>query len=201
LQTPVIASEPSDERRAPTDDREPPDGDTSAGATGDPAGRIGALRGAGVDVDRRLLGRIVVVLALTALAASSALLFAVGAHQNDQIDRLHREGIPVVARVTGCLGLLGGSGSNAAGYSCNGTYVIGGHRYVEAIPGDVLRRPGATVAVIVANDDPTLLALPRTLAREHASWPVFILPFVLLLLFVMALIVVVRRWRRGRTQR
>jgi hypothetical protein len=153
-----------------------------------------------VDVDRRLLGRIVVVLALLALVASSALLFAVGAHENDQLDRLHREGIPVVATVTGCLGLLGGSGSNAAGYACNGTYVIGGHRYREVVPGDVLRRPGSTVAVIVANDDPTLLALPRTLARKHASWHVFIVPVVLLLLFVVVLILVVGQWRSGRTQ-
>ena len=60
----------------------------------------------------------------------------VGIHTNQQNDRLRNDGVPVTFTVAGCLGLLGGSGSNAAGYSCHGDL----HPQRE----DLLRRtPGA----------------------------------------------------------
>lgn len=157
--------------------------------------QVAVLRGPGVNVDRRRLGWIVISLVLTALAVTSAALFAVGAHQNSQIDQLHSQGVPIEAKVTGCLGLLGGSGSNAAGYDCQITYVLAGHRYNEPVPGQSLRHPGSTVRVVVAAGDPALLATANGLAGEHASWHVFILPVVLLALLAGGIAVVVVRRR------
>ncbi len=116
------------------------------------------LRGAGVDVDVRRVGRVAVGLCLVALAVVAAILFVVGAHKNAQITRLRQHGVPVTVTVTGCLGLLGGSGSNAAGYACKGRFVLDGHRYLESVPGNVLRPVGTKVRAVAAAGDPPLLS-------------------------------------------
>ena len=134
-------------------------------------------------------------LVLVALAVTSAALFAVGAQRTARSTSCHSQGVPVEAKVTGCLGLLGGSGSNAAGYDCQVTYVVAGHRYNEPVPGQSLRHPGSTVRVVVAAGDPALLPRPTAGQREHASWHVFILPVVLLALLAGGIAVVVVRRR------
>ena len=163
--------------------------------------QVAVLRGPGVNVDRRRLEMIVVALVLVALGVSSAVLFAVGAHQNSQIDQLRSQGVPIEAKVSSCLGLLGGSGSNGAGFSCTVSYVADGHHYKEAIPGNSLRNPGSTVRIVVASGDPTLLATPGGLANEHASWRVFILPAVLLMLLVAGIALVLLRRSRASADR
>ena len=92
-----------------------------AAGDGEPADRIGQLRGAGVQVDARRVGRVALGIVLATLAVLAVVFTIVGVHTNQQDDRLHRDGVPVTFTVAGCLGLLGGSGSNAAGYSCHGS--------------------------------------------------------------------------------
>lgn len=171
-----------------------------ASAPAGSAERVARLRGAGVDVDRRRLAQVVVVVLLLALVGASIALFAVGAHRNRQIDALRQSGRPVEARVTSCLGLLGGSGSNAAGYTCRAAYTVDGRRYVQTVPGNVLRSPGSRVAIVVAATDPTLIDTPGMLAGEHASWRVFMVPSVLALVFLGGLVLAVRGWRKGRPE-
>jgi len=89
---------------------------------------VTTLRGAAVDVDARRVARVLVGACLLALAALSATFFVVGASKNAQITDLREHGVPVEVTVTRCLGLLGGSGSNDAGYACRGSFTIGGHR-------------------------------------------------------------------------
>jgi hypothetical protein len=144
------------------------------------------LRGAGVQVDGRKVGRVMIVLILAVLAVLVIAFTVVGVQKNHQIDELHDQGVPVTVTVTSCLGLLGGSGSNAAGYSCHGTYSLDGHRYNEPLPGNALHRPGTTVAAVAVPGDPALVSPRAMVASEHSSANVFVLPAVLLavLLFI-----------------
>jgi MYXO-CTERM domain-containing protein len=130
-----------------------------------------------------------------ALAVVTAVLFAVGVHKNAQITSLRTHGVRVEVTASRCFGLLGGSGSNGAGYSCRGTYVLEGARYSVTIPGDTLRAPGSKVQVVAAENDPGLIASLHQAQSDHASWTVFLLPSVLLfvLLGLLARFAVRRR--------
>jgi hypothetical protein len=167
-------------------------------ARGEPGAPISTLRGAGVDVDSRRVAQAAVVLCLGVLAMVSAVLFVAGASKNAQISELREHGAWVGVTVSSCRGLLGGSGSNAAGYACQGTYTFDGKRYQEAIPGNVRRTPGTSVAGIVAPDDPQLLSTPSQVRIEHASWRVFIAPGALTLAFLVTVAAIILRWRSHR---
>jgi hypothetical protein len=149
--------------------------------------------------DARRLGRIVLGIGVLALAFVVVVLFVAGVQKNAQITRLQRDGVPVSVTVSGCLGLLGGSGSNAAGYSCKGTFTLEGHIYRETIPGNTLRTPGTTLRAVTVPDDPALVDTAGAVAREHASWRVFILPAVLLVVLALGVIAGVLRRGRSRT--
>ena len=157
--------------------------------------RISTLRGAGVDVDIRRAGRVAVVVGLMALAVTVVVLFTAGVQKNAQINRLRQHGVPVEVTVSGCLGLLGGSGSNAAGYACRGSFTFSGHRYSEAIPGNTHYRPGQKVRAVTDPDDPGLLSTAAIVAGERASASVFALPGSLLVVLAVLVALVLRRRR------
>jgi len=157
---------------------------------------VSTLRGAGVDVDVRKIRRVVGGACLVALAVLVAVLFVAGADKNAQITSLRRHGVAVRVTVTGCLGLLGGSGSNAAGYACKGTFTLGGHRYEEAIPGNALHPPGARIRAVAVPGNPPLLSTTRAVESQQASWRVFILPTVLLVVLLLLVGALVLRRRR-----
>jgi hypothetical protein len=148
-----------------------------------------------VDVDVRRVTRVVVGLCLVSLFVSAAVLFVAGFHDNAQMNELRTDGVPVEITVAKCLGLLGGSGSNQAGYACTGSFTVDGHRYVEPIPGDVLLAPGTRIAGIASSRDPSLFTTAAVAARQHASFNVYITPVVLLAAF---LLIVVGLARSGR---
>jgi len=184
---PVAGNGDDDSRTGKSDDRH---------ETGD---RVGQLRGAGVAVDRRRVGQVVIGIVLATLAILAIVFTVVGVHTNQQDDRLHRDGVPVTFTVTGCLGLLGGSGSNAAGYSCRGVYTLDGRRYSEQLPGDSFHRPGSTVAAIAVPGDPALVSPASIVATEHSSASAFVLPAVLaaILLLLVAVLLLLRRRRQA----
>jgi hypothetical protein len=103
--------------------------------------------------------------------------------------------------VSRCLGQLAGSGSNQAGYSCQGTFTLDGRRFTEAIPGSTLYTPGTTIRGIAVPGDPALLAPVHVVAAERASWRVFILPTVLLVILVALVGALVLRRRAIRRAR
>jgi hypothetical protein len=183
--TPTEASRPGND---PADDR----------AGDEPAHRVGQLRGAGVSVDGRRVGQVAIGVVLVTLLVLTIVFTLVGIHTNQQNDRLHNDGVPVTFTVAGCLGLLGGSGSNAAGYSCHGTYTLNGKTYSEQLPGDSFHRPGSTVPAIAVSGDPALVSPASIVATEHSSASVFVLPIILfvVLLLLVALLLVLRR-RQG----
>jgi hypothetical protein len=129
-----------------------------------------------VEVDAGRVQRAVVATCLVVLAATAAVLFVAGIEKNDQIALLQRQGVAVEVTVSGCLGLMGGSGSNLAGYECKGTFTLNGRSYNDAIPGSAFYSPGTTLRAVTVPADPTLLSTPRAMATEQSSWRVFILP-------------------------
>ncbi len=168
-------------------------------AEGEPADRVGQLRGAGVSVDGRRVGRVALGVVLATLAVLAIVFTVVGIHTNQQDDRLHNDGVPVTFTVTGCMGLLGGSGSNAAGYACRGTYALDGHSYSEPLPGVTFHRPGSTVAAVAVPGDAALVSPTSIVATEHSSASVFVLPAVLGIVFLLllTLLLVLRRRRQA----
>jgi MYXO-CTERM domain-containing protein len=169
-------------------------------ARDEPGDRVGQLRGAGVSVDARRVGQVATGIVLVTLAVLAIVFTIVGIHTNQQDDRLHHDGVPVTFTVTGCLGLLGGSGSNAAGYSCRGTYTLDGNRYSGVqLPGDTFHRPGSTVAAVAVPGDPALVSPASIVTTEHSSAGAFVLPVVLaaLLLVLVALLLLLRRRHRA----
>jgi hypothetical protein len=165
----------------------------------EPGDRVGQLRGAGVSVDARRVGQVAIGIVLVTLAVLAVVFTIVGIHTNQQDDRLHHDGVPVAFTVEGCLGLLGGSGSNAAGYSCHGSYTLEGRKYSAQLPGDSFHRPGSTVASIAVPGDPALVSPASIVATEHSSAGAFVLPAILtaILLLLVALLLLLRSRRRG----
>jgi hypothetical protein len=174
-----------------------PAGPEPGGASESPDGPVTTLRGASVDVDARRALRLVIVVGLVALTLVAIVLLVAGANKNSQSVSLHDHGVPVSVTVSGCLGLLGGSGSNGAGYACKGSYTFNGHRYVQAIPGTMLLHPGDVIQGVIVPTDPGLLSTPAAVAGQQASWRVFIAPAILLAIVAFTLGVLLVRRRKA----
>lgn len=178
-------------------------GQTSSGQTG--SGQAGSgqpatvLRGAAVAVDGRRVVRVLVALGLVGLAVAAGLLFWAGVRHNSEVTRLRTDGVPVTVTVTGCRGLMGGSGSNLVGYECRGTFSSGGRSRSEILPGSDLHAAGSTVRLITVPGDPSLLAWPAQVRSERASWTVFVVPSVLLGAFLVLLAGALRAAPRRRS--
>jgi hypothetical protein len=160
-----------------------------------PAKPLTTLRAGGVDADPRRVGRVAVGLLAVVLAVLVVVLSVAGLQKNARINQLRQHGVPATITVSSCSGLMGGSGSNLAGYACQGTFSVDGRRYSEVLPGGSFHRPGATVRGVVVPSDPGLMSTSAVLATEHPSWKVFILPVILFI--VLALLVSVVAIRRG----
>jgi hypothetical protein len=132
------------------------------------------------------------------LVATAVVLLVAGVDKNSQATSLQHQGVPVEVTVTGCQGLLGGSGSNAAGYACTGTYSYSDRHFAKTIPGTAFFRVGTVVRGVVVPSDPGLLSTPQAVASQRASWRVFLAPVVLLLVALVAIVMMIRIARRGR---
>lgn len=157
---------------------------------------VTTLRGASVDVDIRRTGRGVAWVCAALLVAIGVVLLVSGLHTNDQINRLHDDGVPVSVTVSGCIGLMGGTGAQVAGYSCNGSYTLDGTKYLQTIPGMTFHEPGSTIGGIAVPGDPKLLSTPDQVARQHASWRVLLVPVLLFAVAVVTVVALLRGRRR-----
>ena len=175
------------------------DGDEAASPPDDSTDVV-ALRGAGVDVDARRFGRLLVLLGVIGLGILVIALFVAAAQRNHQISELRDGGVPVKVTVTTCRGLMGGSGSNAAGNVCTGTYVVDGRSYHVVIPGNTLFTAGTVLKGVTAANDPSVFSTQSIVNGEKPSARVYVLPTVLLVLELVLIVLVVRSWRRRRDQ-
>jgi hypothetical protein len=133
---------------------------------------------------------------LAGLAVAGTLLLVAGAEKNAAVARLRDHAVSVEMTVGGCRGLLGGSGSNPVGYSCWGSFTLGGRSHREGIPGDALLAPGAKLQMRTVPGDPGLVEFPRAVAAEHTSPARYVLPAVLFALLLASVVVLALRRRR-----
>ncbi len=144
------------------------------------------------------MGRIAGWAASAALFATAGVLAIAGATKNAQITELRQHGVHVEVTVTSCRGLLGGSGSNVAGYTCTGSYVLDGARRTATLPGSTLLTAGARVVEVAATTDPGLLSSVSLVRSERPSPRVFLVPAGC---FVAGVLLGAELWRRGRASR
>jgi len=159
---------------------------------------LSTLRGAGVNYDARKVAHVAVGLCLVTLAVVAVVLTVAGVHSNSQINRLRHDGVHVTVTVTNCLGLMGGSGSNAAGDSCTGSFTLHGTRYTESLPGTAFHHVGSIVAATVVPNDPALVSPDKVLSGQHASLNVFLLPLILLVVLALLVALTIRLRRRNK---
>lgn len=167
--------------------------------SGGPDAPVSALRGAGAAVDPRRAVQVVVGVVMATLAVLGIVFLVAGINKNSQINELKSKGIAVTFVVSKCVGQLAGSGSNVAGYSCQGSYRVDSRSYFESLPGSSYYAPGARVPAVSVRSDPNLLSTPDIVNSERASESVFILPAVLLCACAFLVLVALRRYRHGRT--
>ena len=142
--------------------------------------------------------------AIGLLAFAVAIVVSVLSASNDnaRIGRMKAHGVPVAVTVIECIGNIGGSGSNSAGYTCHGRYTVGSTSYRELIgskiafsaPGTVVRGvadPSRNSTVVLAS------ALRTSVASPRAYLPSGLLTIVLIIL-TLALLRVARRRERPR---
>jgi hypothetical protein len=158
---------------------------------------VSTLRGPSVgQVNVRRIGQILALIGLVTLVVLVVVFALAGAHRNSQISNLRTNGVTVDMKVSGCLVQIGGTGSNPAGYRCQGTLAVNGHRYTEPIPGLTHYAEGQVIHVVVVPTDPALLATVHDLSREHTSASVYVLPIILFLALVLLFVGLVFERRR-----
>jgi hypothetical protein len=110
-----------------------------------------------------------------------------------RIDRLKSHGIPVTVTVTNCEGNIGGSGSNAAGYTCRGQYRVNGMHYQEIIGSKTtFSAPGSTARAVADPDRPSTIELASAVASSSASLSVYWVPGILALLLAALSFILIR---------
>jgi hypothetical protein len=162
----------------------------------------GYIRGGGGIVDTRRLFRISVGSAIVALAVLVIVLTIQAVHKNSRIDGLQHRGVPVDVTVTGCLGVLSGTGVTVAYFQCSGSFDLAGRSYHAVIGGSNVNHAAGDVVKAVADPKhPTSISTASSLVNAHSSWRAFVGPAVFFLLLVL-LIAGAAWWsRRNSAQR
>ncbi len=161
--------------------------------------RVSPLRGA----DAVGLGRGIWIVAgaLGLLVVAALLVISVISATNDnaRITRMKDHGIAVSVVVSSCIGNLGGSGSNAANYTCRGHYVVAATSYDEVI-GAMSRfaAPGTHVRALADPSRPSTVELASAVAASSASSRAYVVPGLLGLVVLALLAGFVRLVRRRR---
>jgi hypothetical protein len=144
-----------------------------------------SLRGPEVASVGRRFWTSVAAFILALLATVVIVSFVSAVNDNSRIDRLRAHGLSVIVTVTDCVGNIGGSGSNAAGYTCRGAYRLNGVRYSEVIGSKTtFSTSGSQVRCVADPSRRTTIELASAVARSSSSSTVYIVPSLLALLFV-----------------
>lgn len=159
-----------------------------------------SLRGSpAISVGRRFW-RIASTIGLVLFALAIAVSFVSAASDNARIERMKAHGISVTVTVVDCLGNIGGSGSNAAGYTCRGAYVIAGTTYRELIGSmSGFAAPGARVRGVVDPSRHSTVELASAVSTSTASSGAYVIPGVLAIVLVALALATLRVSRRARS--
>jgi hypothetical protein len=120
--------------------------------------------------------------------------FLSASNDNSRIERMKNHGISVAVTVTNCAGNIGGSGSNAAGYTCQGSYQVDGVRYVETIGSmTTMAIAGTKVRAVADPQRPSTVELAATVVRSSPSSSVYVVPSLMALLAIVLSLLFIRR--------
>jgi hypothetical protein len=167
--------------------------------TTDPEGMAYIRGGGGVAVDTHRVIRVVAVLLLVVLAVLVVIVALEAGNQNSRMHRLRQHGVPVTVTVTSCEGVLGGTGTAASSFICQGSFTLDGQTHTEVIDGNQQNLPlGSTIRGVTIPTDPALLSTASAVAGAHADWKAFITAGILFVVLVVGLGLTVRFWRSGK---
>jgi len=142
--------------------------------------RVGSLRGADALGVGPGFWQVAGGLGIVAVAVFVVVSFVSANNDNARIARMKDHGIAVVVTVTDCIGNLGGSGSNAANYTCTGTYRAHDVVYREVIGAlTTFSSPGTHIAAIADPSRPSTVELTSAVMSSTASTGRFVVPGLL----------------------
>jgi hypothetical protein len=155
---------------------------------------VSTLRGAAAQPIGRQFWNVTGILLIAALAIIVIISFVSAVNDIARINRLKFHGVPVVVTVTNCAGNIGGSGSNAAGYTCRGVYEIKGNTYHEIIGSKAtLSTAGSEVRCVADPARPSTIELTSAVASTSTSAAPFVVPSLLALLLLTLVVTLFRR--------
>lgn len=168
----------------------------------DASARVANLRGPEALGARRKYWLAAGALGLIIVAAAIVVAFVSATNDNARIERIKANGIPVTVTVSGCVGSLGGSGSNIVGYTCQGDYRVNGTAYHEIIGSMTsLATPGTVVRAVADPSQHSSIVLASAARRATASPKVYVLSGVLSVMLALLTLGYVRRVRRRASSR
>lgn len=161
--------------------------------------RVGALRGSAAVGVGRSFWLYAGAIALLVVAVAVIISFISASNDNARIDRMKSHGISVTVTVVNCIGNLGGSGSNGAGYTCRGNYRVNGVSYHEPIGSMTnFSSPGTTVSGVVDPSQHGTVILSSAIRDSSASSGVYVAPALFAAAFILLALFYARIVRRSR---
>jgi hypothetical protein len=162
-----------------------------------PGHRVASLRGAeAASLGRHFWLRAATV-GLVVFAVAIALSFASTLNDHSRVDRMKADGVPVSVTIANCVGNMGGSGSNVAGYVCRGTYAIEGVKYNEIISSmTTFASPGARVSAIADPSQHGYVALASAIRHASSSSAAFVVLIILTVVLILLAALLFRLTRR-----
>ena len=136
------------------------------------------------------------LLGLVVLAAFIVVSFISAINANSAIDRMKAHGVPVTVTVGDCIGNIGGSGSNSAGFTCHGTYEVAGIAFHEIIGSmSAFSKSGTIVSGVADPNRHSTVELASAVRATSPSATAYI-PSAVLAVLLGALILLLRRRAR-----
>ncbi|MGC1420026.1 MAG: hypothetical protein WA786_07905 [Acidimicrobiales bacterium] len=161
---------------------------------------VSSLRGASAASVGRRFWLVAGALTLAAFTAALVVGFVSVANDNARVERLKDHGLPVTVTVINCIGNVGGSGSNGAGYTCRGRYTVGSNAYRELIGSmTTFSASGTTVRAIADPAHHSSVVLASAVEASSASSGSFVVLGLLSLLLVALAGGLTRVARRSRS--
>jgi MYXO-CTERM domain-containing protein len=157
---------------------------------------VSTLRGPVAQPIGRRFWNVTGILLIAAIVVIVIISFTSAVNDIARINRLKFHGVPVAVTITNCAGNIGGSGSNAAGYTCRGVYAIKGDTYHEIIGSKTtLSAAGSKVRCVADPAQPSTIELASAVTSASPSPTTFVVPSLLALL-LLALVGTLLRRRR-----
>jgi hypothetical protein len=130
--------------------------------------------GAGLPTSTGRVLRVVLATIVLSLVGVTIGLGIEAAHHQSRTQRLHDHGVPVSITVTGCLGLVSGTGITPSTYICHGSFTLDGRSYDESIHDSPnLLKVGHHVAGVDDAGTPSDLTLAGSVGSAQSTWQIY----------------------------